>query len=127
MPAPPSNVPPPSRLEVVRVADELNQALGKQRGAALKLDVDASAGLPGEDLRSLSVLVKETFSALSEIAADALGKESLSAVHTLRIANAAAAGARLSDRCLEVSAVLSRGRAGRLSKAELKARISSLL
>jgi hypothetical protein len=127
LPAPPSNAPAPSRLDVLRAAEELNQAFVKQRGAAVKLDVDAAAGLPGEDLRSLSVLVKETFAALSEIASDPLGRESMAAVRTLKIADAAAAGARLSDGCLEISAALSRGRAGRLSKDELKSRIASLL
>jgi len=126
MPAPPSSVPPPSRLELVRAAEESARDLAKQRGVELKLDVDA-AGLAGEDLRALSVLVKETFSALSDLSADALGKESLSGVQTVRIANGSAAGVRLNDRRLEVSAVLGRGRAGRLSKDELRARISSLL
>ena len=127
LPAPPSTVPAPSRLDIVRIAEELVQALAKQHGVAIKADLEAAPGLPGEALRSLSVQVKEAFSVLSEIAGDALGKESLSSVQSLRIVNGAAAGVRLADHDLEISAVLAKGRAGRLSKTDLKSRVSSLL
>jgi len=127
LPAPPSTLPLPSRLEILRTAEEQAQALAKLSAITLKPEVEAESGLQGESLRSLSVIVKETFSVLSEIAADPLGKESLAAVSGVRIANGAAAGVRLADRRLEITAVLSKGRAGRLSRNDLKARISALL
>jgi hypothetical protein len=124
--APPSNEPAPSRLDIVRAGEEAAAALAKERGVSLKLELEGAAGLDGEALRGLSIAVREAFSALSEIAGDELGKEALSGVQSLRLANGPAGDVQLAGRRLTVSAALSRGRSGRLSKADLKSRISAL-
>lgn len=127
LPAPPSTLPAPSRLELARNAEELAQMLAKERGVTLKPNLGAEAGLEEAALRSLSVLVKDAFAALSNIAADPLGKTSLAGVKSLRIVNGTAPDVRLTDGSLEIMAALAKGRAGRLSRSELESRMASLL
>ena len=125
LPPPPSNVTPPSRLDVVRDANALAETLAGQRGLRLIPELEGG-GVSGEAALSLSIQVKEAFAVLSDLAGDAMGKEALSVVKTLKIVNSASADVRLADHCLEISAVLAKGRAGRLSKADLKTRIAAL-
>jgi len=124
---PASSVPAPSRLDIVRAADELSKTLAKDHGVTLKVELDATPGMSGEALRSLSVLVRWAFTILTEIAGDALGKESLSAVANLRISNGETPSVQLKDRELKILAALAKGHKGRLSQTELKSRIQSVL
>jgi hypothetical protein len=127
LPAPAPSNPAPTRLEILRAAKERGEALARERGAAPKLDVEAEPGLSDDGLRSLSFLVKDVFAALTETSADALGREALARVKSVRIANAPAADVRLSDGRLEILAALTRGRDGRPSKSDLKTRFAALL
>ena len=75
--------PPPTALELQRMAKDAEQQLAAVIGKALRVQLDVDKGA---DARGTAQLIKRTTSALKAIASDNLGKEALAALSHVQVA-----------------------------------------
>jgi len=126
--APAPSTPPPTKLEVQRLADELSKATALKAPSITGWEIlwDAVPA-SGEPLRSLTSLIKDAYSLIQEATQDALGKEALGAVQKVRFTEGEKPSVSRSQGVLIFAASLHKGSSGRLSRKDLQTALSAAL
>jgi len=117
--------PPPSRLELQRLAKEASGTLASSLGRVIAFEPDAPADEPSA--RAMAALLKRFAGVLRDVASEALGKEALAAVDRVVLHAAEALRVAREGDALVVSAPLSSGAGGLPSGSELKSAVDDAL
>ncbi len=125
--APVSSAPPPGQLDIRRKVEDTAKSLSASIGTTIACEVLWDGIISGEQLRSLEVLMSSTRQALGDIAAEALGRDSLRRVLRRLAFGEGPKSVMLEQGVLRVNALLHQGLAGQLTAAELRSGIGALL